>query len=134
MSARILITDETSTGELIRELTLELLMPSVTARELIELRVRDEVARYNQNPNLDVFRGLIQPSDTEALLNGYEFKRSSRKQVDADAQCTEALRAFEGNGFLLLAGDRQIESLTEPIRITPDLRVTFVKLVPLVGG
>jgi len=134
MSARILITDETSTGKLIRELTLELLTPSVTARQLIELRVRDEVARYNQDASLEVFRGLIQPSDTEALLNSADFKHRSRKHVDVEAQCTAALRAFESNGFLLLVGDRQIESLAEPIRVTPDLRVTFVKLVPLVGG
>jgi hypothetical protein len=135
MSARIVIADETSTGKVIAELTLELLTPVVTAKQLIELRVRDEVSRFNADGSPDkVFRGLVQPTETEATLNGYELRVSRRKPVDAEAQCERAWHAFESNGFLLLADNRQIEALDETIRITPQLRVSFIKLVPLVGG
>lgn len=45
-----------------------------------------------------------------------------------------ALEAFERNGFILLVEDRQVETLEEEIRVRPDTQVTFLKLVPLVGG
>lgn len=134
MSARIVISDETSTGKVLFELALDCLLPVVTAAELIELRVRDEVERFNANGGLEVFRGLVQPTETEATLNGYEYRVSRRKPVDADEQCKKARLAFESNGFLLLVGERQVAALDEVIRVTPDLRVSFVKLVPLVGG
>ena len=69
MSARIVIADETNTGKVLHEIALECLSPVVTAGELIELRVRDEVARFNASVGVDVFRGLIQPTETEATLN-----------------------------------------------------------------
>jgi len=135
MSARVVISDETSTGKVLHELTLELLSPSITVRDLIELRVRDEVARFNAENGHDVFRGLVQPTDAEATLNAYEYRVSARrKPIDPEEQCQRAWHAFEANGFLLLVGDRQAERLDEKLTITPDLRVSFVKLVPLVGG
>jgi hypothetical protein len=134
MSARILIADETSTGKVLHELHLECLLPVVTAAQLIELRVRDEVARFNACTDSKLFRGLIQPTDAEATLNGYEYRVRRHATVDADEQCRKAHLAFESNGFLVLVGDRQVEALDEPIRITPDLRVSFIKLMPLVGG
>lgn len=93
------LVDETPTGTVLHRVQLTLVSSSVTARELIEQRVRSEVA-----------------------------------QVEADAQCARALAAFENNGFLLFADDRQIESLEERIVIRPETRVSFIKLTPLVGG
>jgi hypothetical protein len=46
----------------------------------------------------------------------------------------KALQAFEGTGFLLLVGDRQLEKLEELGTFEPETRVSFVKLVQLVGG
>jgi hypothetical protein len=134
MSARIVISDETSTGKVLHELTLELLAPRVSVRELIELRVRDEVARFNADNGAGVFRGLVQPTDAEATLNAYEYRRARHKPIDAEEQCRRACQAFEANGFLMLVGERQAETLDEGLTITPELRVSFVKLVPLIGG
>ncbi len=131
MLAALKIVDETPTGEVLREVTLMLASERITVRELIERRVREEVASFNAR-STDVFHGLIQPSDTERELNGYRLRKP--RQLDADAQCTEALRAFESNGFFMLVDDRQAESLDEEIIVGPDVRVSFVKLVPLVGG
>jgi hypothetical protein len=38
------------------------------------------------------------------------------------------------NGFFVLVGDRQAESLDEPFEVKADTEVSFVKLMPLVGG
>ena len=99
MSARIVIADETSTGKVLHELQLECLLPVVTAAQLIELRVRDEVARFNARTDNEIFRGLIQPTDAEATLNGYEYRLRRHAPVDADEQCRKAHLAFESNGF-----------------------------------
>jgi hypothetical protein len=45
-----------------------------------------------------------------------------------------ATNAFEQNGFLILINNQQAENLDEPIVIGPDTQVSFVTLVPLVGG
>jgi hypothetical protein len=55
-------------------------------------------------------------------------------KVDAEAQCEAAFQAFARNGFLVLVGDRQITDLDEPVTGQADVEVTFLKLIPLVGG
>ena len=133
MAAAVELVDETSTGEVLHAFRLELVSERVSAREIVERRVRHEVARFNEGePRDNVFRGLIQPEDTEAALNGYRLKK--RREIDADAQVALALRAFDSNGFLMLVGDRQVEQLDEEIVVTPGTRVSFVRLVPLMGG
>ena len=45
-----------------------------------------------------------------------------------------ALAAFQANAFFLLINDRQVTALEQNILITPNTKVAFVKLVPLIGG
>lgn len=103
----------------------------VTPREVIRERVFSEVEAFN-NEMPEVFRGLIQPTGTERLLNG--FKVRERKQIDPQEQYAKAVEAFEHNGFVMLVDDLQIETLDEQIEIEPGMEITFLKLVPLVGG
>lgn len=59
---------------------------------------------------------------------------AERPAIAVDAQIVHALAEFERNGFIVLVGDHQAESLDEAFLIQPDTQVSFVKLVPLVGG
>jgi hypothetical protein len=93
--------------------------------------VREEVARFNAAAG-DVFRGLVQPTDTEATMNGYRLRE--RRRLDWERQADLACTAFERNGFVLFVGERQVESLDDVIDLTVDPEVSFVRLVPLVGG
>ncbi|GAA3469850.1 hypothetical protein [Nonomuraea roseola] len=129
--ALVTFRDETATGRALEEFSLPDLPERISARELVRLRVREEVARYNAAPSHH-FRGLVKPSDAEAELNGYRM-RTARK-LDWEKQADAAETAFARNGFLLLIGDRQIEDLNTQIDLTVDQVVSFVKLVPLVGG
>ena len=104
---------------------------TVSVRELIRLRVFQEVEEYNHKQPA-VFRMLVQPGDTERTLNGYRFHKP--RQVDPQVQYEKAIQAFEGNGFLVLVDDKQVESLNEEIALRPETSVSFLKLVPLVGG
>ncbi len=54
--------------------------------------------------------------------------------IDAEEQVQIALEAFEHNGFFLLLDNRQVTSAHERIVVTEDSVISFVKLVPLVGG
>lgn len=129
--ASVVFRDETAIGRALEEFSLPDLPERISARELVRLRVREEVARHNAAPSQH-FRGLVKPTDAETELNGYRM-RTARK-LDWEKQADAAEAAFARNGFLLLIGDRQIEDLDTEIDLTVDPVVSFVKLVPLVGG
>lgn len=131
MAATLTIRDEMTTGQTSDPIELEFLTDHITVRELIRERVYQEVKDYNARQP-QVFRGLVQPTDAEQALNGYKLKKP--RQIDWQPQFDKACEAFEANQVLVLINDHQAESLEEQITIAPGTVVSFVKLVPLVGG
>lgn len=123
--------DETTAGDRGAGWELEVAEERLAVRELIRRRVFQEVAEYNARTP-EVFQGLVQPQDAERVLNGYALRTPRR--IDPEAQTELALRAFAGNGFLLLVGDRQVTDPDEEVELPLGTEVTFLKLVPLVGG
>jgi hypothetical protein len=110
---------------------LDFLTERISVRELIRSRVYQEVKDYNTNQP-EYFQGLVQPTNTEKTLNGYKFRQL--RQIDWETQFEKAIAAFEGNGFVILVDDEQVTELEEEIVVAPGTSVTFLKLVPLVGG
>lgn len=131
MTTTLTIRDESASGKTLRESMLELLTERVSARELIRARVYQEVEDFNRSRGA-VFHGLVQPTATEATLNGYRLK--TPRQLDWRAQFDRAVEAFEAGRILLLVGERQVERLEEEITVGPATVVSFLRLVPLVGG
>ncbi|HSU16829.1 hypothetical protein [Longimicrobium sp.] len=131
MPATLTLRDETAAGDVLRERTLDFLDEEITVRELITRRVHEEVREYNRTRGA-TFSGLVQPDGAAAARDGYRMREP--RELDAGKQCAAALAAFRANGFFVLVGDRQVETLDEPIRIALGTGVTFVRLVPLVGG
>jgi hypothetical protein len=131
MFLSVRVFDEVPSGSPKHELTLELPAPRVTAREIIRRRVTAEVEAYNKSP-AEFFNGLVQPVDAERTLNGYRL--AARRPLSAEAQCDKALEAFQRNGFFMLVGDHQVETLDEEISFGETTDVTFVRRLPLVGG
>ncbi|MGW2702977.1 hypothetical protein [Streptomyces sp. NPDC001340] len=129
--ATVTFRDETATGKPVTEWQVEGLPERMTVRELIRLRVREEVARHNARPS-DRFNGLVRPDDAETELNGYRLREVRR--IDWERQAAIAERAFLANGFFVLAGDRQVEELDDVVDLTVDPDLVFIKLVALVGG
>ncbi|MCW6010107.1 hypothetical protein K1W54_37010 [Micromonospora sp. CPCC 205371] len=76
-------------------------------RELIRLRVREEVARHNAH---------------------------ATTPVAWEPQADSAVAAFARNGFFVFVGDRQVDDLDEELSLDEASDVAFVRLVPLVGG
>ncbi|MEU6809176.1 hypothetical protein ABZ920_09240 [Streptomyces sp. NPDC046831] len=129
--ATVTFVDETTSGERGAGRVLDIAEERLTVRELIRRRVHQEVAEFNARTP-EVFQGLVQPQDAERVLNGYALRTSRR--IDPEAQTRLALQAFAGNGFLIIVGDRQVTGLDEEIEAASGTEVTFLKLVPLVGG
>ncbi|GAA0462732.1 hypothetical protein Aca07nite_25790 [Actinoplanes capillaceus] len=129
--AESLLRDETMTGREITSWVLPDLPDRITARELIRLRVRAEVARFNATRD-EMFRGLVQPSGATETPQGFRMPGSAR--IDGEAQADAACRAFDRNAFIMLAGGRQVEDLDDPIDLRDGGTVAFIRLIPLVGG
>src|ERR1043165_1851843 len=131
MAATLTIHDETASGQKTNTFTLQCLTERMSVRELIRARIYQEVQDYNQREP-EYFRGLVEPSAAERVLNGYKLK--AKRKIDWQEQFQRALEAFDRNGFFLLVGNHQAESLDEEFDVEVDTEVSFVKLVPLVGG
>jgi hypothetical protein len=133
MLTELVIQDQntSSLGKTENSFTVHVSGERISARELIRQRVFQEVEEYNSRQPA-VFRMLVQPSDTERTLNGFRSRKP--RPIDAEAQFQRAVEAFEANSFILLADDRQIETLDTEIQLGPETRVTFLKMVPLAGG
>jgi len=131
----ITVHDQSTTGKSTGHLTLDFLTETITIRELIRSRVYQEVQDFNlaqRTAPTQTFHGLVQPTDTEATLNGYKLK--APRQIDWKPQFQKACEAFQRNSILVLIGDHQVTSLDEEVILRTDTQATFLKLVPLVGG
>jgi hypothetical protein len=133
MLTKLLIRDETtaSLGKAEHTFTVHVSGETISIRELIRQRVTQEVEEFN-NRQPAVFRMLVQPNETERTLNGFKFHKP--RLVDPVTQFEKAIEAFEGNGFIVLVDDYQVQNLDDEIALHPETSVTFLKLVPLVGG
>jgi len=131
MTATIRICDETTSGTRTHRFTLSLLSAQITVRDLIRKRVYEEVNDYNRSAP-ECFQGLVEPRDAERVLNGYKLRQW--RPIVWEEQCQRALEAFEQNGFFIIVDDRQVTSLDDVIELAHDTIISFIKLVPLVGG
>ncbi|MEU6413603.1 hypothetical protein [Microbispora sp. NPDC046933] len=70
---RVSFVDETTPGERREAWHLEIFEERTTLREIIRRRIFQEVAEHNAT-RPKVFRGLVQPGDTERTLNGHPVR------------------------------------------------------------
>jgi hypothetical protein len=131
MPASLTIHDETTSGQKTNTFTLDCLTERISVRELIRARIYQEVQDYNQKQP-EYFRGLVEPTDAERVLNGYKLK--NKRKIDWEEQFRRATEAFERNGFFVLVGNKQAEKLDQEFDVKVDTEVSFVRLMPLVGG
>jgi hypothetical protein len=129
MPLALSLNDETTAGESRSAGIFQFDIARLTLRELVRLRVEQEVARFN-SADYEMFQGLVQPEESERVLNSVR----TRPVLDAQKQLAKAIAAFKGNGFLVLLDDRQIMDLDEVLHLTAQSKITFLRLVPLVGG
>ena len=130
MPTTLRIRDEAVSGELLGESVLEFITERITVRELIRSRVYQEVQDHNLRRSTGSTQ-LVQLGTPGRVRNG---KAHTGRPVDWKQQVELAIQAFEQNRVIIVVGDRQAESLDDEISIAPETCVTFLKIVPLVGG
>jgi hypothetical protein len=153
MNAVLEIYDERRPGAE-RELRhrLELPIERITARDLIRCRIEADVAIHNAaerarfDGNIAADRDaanewLVTPGAVERGLNGtrgaYGPGRKPAKGmtlIESEPLIAVALEAFARNGFFMIFDGRQIIDLDEVLTVEHDSALTFLRLVPLVGG
>lgn len=135
MSVTLTVRDETTTGNVYNEVPLVFPSERITVRELIRERVYQEVQDFNQQSK-DVFRGLVQPTETEIVLNEgkTEYRMKKHRQIDWRPQFEKAIEAFTRSGFLILIDNQQAETLDQEFVIRSGTEVSFLRLTLLVGG
>lgn len=136
MTVSLTVRDETTSGTAYHEVPLEFPSERITIRELIRERVYQEVQDFNRKRDERVFRGLVQPTDAERVLNGTrtEYRLSEHRNIEWKPQFEKAIEAFGRNGFLVLIDNKQAKSLDEEFIIGHGTQVSFVKLILLAGG
>ena len=116
----VLIRDEDGTGKLLAEFQIFLKSSVITLRDVITERVFQEVDAYLAESN-EFSHELLSQEQPSFTLNH-------------EQEVLKALKAFETNGFFILVNDRQVEDLDEIISLRDASAVTFVRLIPIVGG
>ena len=136
MPVTLTIRDETTSGDVYDERPLEFPTERITVRDLIRERVYQEVQDFNLEQGERNFRGLVQPTDAERVLNGRrtEYRLKEHRRIEWKPQFEKAVEAFEQNGFFILIDDKQAECLDQEFVIGRGTVVSFVRLTPLVGG
>jgi hypothetical protein len=109
---------------------LRLASERITLRELLKRRIDEEVAELNAGR--DEIKPLVTPTEQERQLNG--DKGPAGRSVDPARQLAAAVEAFERRRIIIIVDGRQLSDIDQPITVTPDTEVRFLKLVPLVGG
>jgi hypothetical protein len=117
----LVIRDEDSAGNLLNQIEISLSSPVLTLRDVIAERVLQEIETVRKRKNTDLPYGLVS-------------QQAPANEVDYEQELMRALAAFGENRYFVLIDDRQIEDLDEPVSLRDAAIVTFVRLIPIVGG
>lgn len=110
---------------------VELCLPTPTLhlRELIAYKVAQEVAEITtgQRPGLSGEylspETLLRAADPTALLPGVVEDEINRAQ-----------QAFAARAYMIVVDDRRLLDPEAVLTVSPEARIEFIKILPLVGG
>ncbi|MFG1737006.1 hypothetical protein ACGFLT_03190 [Micromonospora chalcea] len=99
------------------------------------ITVTDEVVGAPSGPawTIEVFEETLPLAELIRRRVSLEIAESGAN-ADPEERTRMTLDAFGRNAFVVLVDDRQVTDLDEKVRLHAGSRVTFLKLVPLVGG
>jgi hypothetical protein len=129
----ITVRDRAASGKPFHEIALTFNANEVKLREIIAERIRMEIDQYERKVATSFANNLVRPTDAEACLDQTTGERP-RRRINAEEQIATAFQAFERNGFFVLVGDGQVTNLDDPVSLTGNPEISFIKLTPLVGG
>ncbi len=115
------------------EFQLPIMGDKLTVRELIKtyLTHQAECSRTDEKKKKWTFAGLFSPQTDNQDCKDHP---KAAVPLSSNEQLEIACKAFSSNKFILLINDQQTTDLEQEIVVTPVTKVTFIRLVPLVGG
>ncbi|MCC6791747.1 MAG: hypothetical protein IT336_08685 [Thermomicrobiales bacterium] len=122
MATTITIHERTVDGRPLLERTIELLTERVSARELIRSYVYQEVTEHNAR----LAQSRVAIGATRLAIQ--------TTRVEWEPQFQKAVNAFMSRALVVVVDGKQVETLDEEITVKLDSSVTFLRLIPLVGG
>src|SRR5262245_6477015 len=109
----------------------------LTLRDLIDRIVRAEVAAFRERREE---RRLVRALSAAAIVEGTARGkvdmggRTLDQEVDDEQAVAAARQAFEDGIYLVAVDGREVRDLDQAVYLTPDSRVTFIRLALLAGG
>ena len=107
---------------------------TINIAELIRLKVEEEARR------LAAMQTLAQRPAEDNLGREYQdlgvlgASVPGPQPLDLEAEVQKAQQAFVAGRFLILVDGQRYTQLDEPVTLTPQSGVKFVRLMPLTGG
>jgi hypothetical protein len=110
---------------------------SITLRDLITRIVLHEVEAFRARQEERRLTHIISRAEIERGVAVGKIDMGGRdlqQEVDPQQAVGAALLAFEDGLYFVFLDGAQQKSLEQTVFVRPDSQVTFVRLVPLVGG
>ena len=109
-----------------------------TLRDVISRIVRDEVKAFRQRQHDRQFLRALTAKEIEAAAEKGKIQMGESEvgpqEVDEDHAVGAALQAFEDGMYLVVIDDVEQSQLDQPVFLTADSRITFIRLTILSGG
>lgn len=120
--------------------TLRLASERISARDIVAKHVRDEVDRLNnlarrKHSDHDRVASFLvgdHSHELERKLN--KPNRKNPKVLEPSKEVEAALNAVEAKQVIVLFDDLEVEDLDADLTVTDQSKITFLRLVPLIGG
>lgn len=122
--------DVSHAGHELGRAKLDGLPTTVALGELLRIRVRDDVARYNADPG-PVFRGLVQPADSVRHSDGHHMR--APRPLDADRLVTAAEEAVAAGVLWFTVGGETLTDLGRHIDAEEHDEIIAVLRRPIVA-
>ncbi len=120
-----------------RELALGELLSDPTLRDLMTRIVTLEVNAFRQRQHDAMFiRALTETEIKEQSEMGKISMGGLEKtqEIHTDVAVKVALQAFEDGLYYVFLNDQQIETLEQPVQLSNNSNIMFLRLVALAGG
>ena len=127
-------------------ISLRLLDERLSVAELIRRTVEEQVRELTVRRRLDaeqagraLARHYLSAEEVaaQARRGAVRFptaQSGKAAQLDPALEVEKALRAFDAGTYVILVDGRRVERLDEVVPFSPGTKVTFLRLMPLVGG
>lgn len=106
-------------------------------KDVIEHVVREEVRAFQRRQHARRFDRVLSSGEiAKAAARGKvdPAAKDFEQEVDVEAAVGAALQAFEDGLYLVIIDDEERRSLEEPVQLTNESRLAFIRLTFLAGA